>query len=144
MRIGNNMDAFWELFSHDADMGIRGYGASAEQAFEMAAKALTAVVINPERLKNAEKLEITLEEPGLEYLFYEWINHLIYEMDHRRMLFGKFEVKILDNQLHAKVYGERVNDIQEDLGVEVKGATFTELQVRRENNGWIAQCVVDI
>lgn len=34
----------WELFAHDADVGVRGCGATAEEAFEAAACALTSVV----------------------------------------------------------------------------------------------------
>ena len=34
----------WEHFIHQADMGIRGRGASKEEAFEQAAVALTAVI----------------------------------------------------------------------------------------------------
>jgi protein archease len=38
----------WEHFSHEADMGIRGFGATKEKAFEQAALALTGVVTDPE------------------------------------------------------------------------------------------------
>lgn len=33
----------WEHFSHDADVGIRGYGNSLGEFFEQAALALTTV-----------------------------------------------------------------------------------------------------
>ena len=36
--------AGWEHFPHDADVGVRGWGATAAEAFEQAALALTAVV----------------------------------------------------------------------------------------------------
>lgn len=36
--------ASWEHFSHGSDNGVRGIGSSAEEAFEQAAIALTAVV----------------------------------------------------------------------------------------------------
>ena len=34
----------WEHFPHDADVGVRGFGVTAAEAFEQAALALTAVV----------------------------------------------------------------------------------------------------
>ena len=37
----------WEHFPHDADIGVRGIGASKEEAFEQAALALTAVLTDP-------------------------------------------------------------------------------------------------
>ena len=38
----------WEHFPHDADVGLRGWGATAAEAFEQAAYALTAVVTRAE------------------------------------------------------------------------------------------------
>jgi SHS2 domain-containing protein len=38
---------YWEHFSHDADIGIRGIGATKEEAFEQVAIALTAVITDP-------------------------------------------------------------------------------------------------
>ena len=37
------MSKRWEHFEHDADIGVRGIGASKADAFEQAALALTAV-----------------------------------------------------------------------------------------------------
>ena len=39
--------ARWEHFSHVADLGVRGYGRSREEAFSAAAMALTAAVTDP-------------------------------------------------------------------------------------------------
>jgi len=36
--------AGWEHFSHDADVGVRGFGATPAQAFEQAALAMSAIV----------------------------------------------------------------------------------------------------
>jgi SHS2 domain-containing protein len=38
--------AGWEHYSHGADIGVRGFGRSVEGAFEQAAIALTAVVVD--------------------------------------------------------------------------------------------------
>ena len=38
----------WEHFPHDADVGLRGWGATPAEAFEQAAYALTAVVTHAE------------------------------------------------------------------------------------------------
>jgi hypothetical protein len=38
----------WEHFPHDADVGVRGRGLTAAEAFEQAAQALTAVITHGE------------------------------------------------------------------------------------------------
>jgi SHS2 domain-containing protein len=42
------MVARWEDFPHGADVGIRGFGATPEDAFVQAALALTAVITDAE------------------------------------------------------------------------------------------------
>jgi hypothetical protein len=53
--------ANWEHYSHGADIGIRGYGRSAEEAFEQAAVALTAVVADVRKVREVEMVEVRCE-----------------------------------------------------------------------------------
>jgi len=98
---------YWEHYSHPADMGIRGFGPTKEQAFEQAALALTAITTDLEKVEPEEQVEISCEEGGDELLFAVWLNALIYEMATRGMLFSRFEVNIEGNKLHAKICGEK-------------------------------------
>jgi len=137
--------AGWEHFTHDADIGIRGYGATQAQAFEQAARALTAVVTDPERVRAQTELSIHCSAPDPEYLLVDWLNALIYEMASRRMLFSRFSVSIQEQQLAATVWGEPVDVARHQPVVEIKGATYTALAVSRDTQGlWCAQCVVDV
>jgi SHS2 domain-containing protein len=48
-------------------------------------------------------------------------------------------------RLVAEAWGEPVDVARHQPVVEIKGATFTELAVRRQDDGrWLAQCVLDI
>ena len=135
----------WEHFSHDADIGVRGIGASKEEAFEEAALALTAVITDPRTVVAREMVEVTCEAPDAELLFVDWLNTLVYEMATRRMLFSRFEVHLDGECLHAKVWGEAIDVTRHQPAVEVKGATYTTLLVTQAQNGtWLAQCVVDV
>jgi len=137
--------AGWEHFTHDADIGIRGYGATLAQAFEQAACALTAVVTDLEQVRAQTEISIQCTAPDPEYLFVDWLNALIYEMAARRMLFSRFSVSIQEQQLAATVWGEPVDVARHQPVVEIKGATYTALAVRRDAQGlWCAQCVVDV
>lgn len=135
----------WEHFAHGADIGIRGRGRSKSEAFEQAALALTAVVTEPSGVQNREEISIERKAPDDELLFAEWLNALIYEMAVRKMLFSRFEVTLEPGFLKAKVWGEPVDVIRHEPAVEVKGATYTALEVRQSPSGqWWAQCVVDV
>jgi SHS2 domain-containing protein len=135
----------WEHFAHEADMGVRGFGASKEEAFEQAARGLTAVITDPETVRALELINVVCEAPDDELLFVDWLNALVYEMATRNMLFSRFEVHIDGNHLQGKAWGERVDVARHQPAVEVKGATYTALRVGQGESGeWLAQCVVDV
>jgi tRNA nucleotidyltransferase (CCA-adding enzyme) len=135
----------WEHFPHEADIGIRGAGATKEQAFEQAAVALTAVITEPEKVAPEQKVEITCQAGDDELLLTDWLNSLLYEMDTRKMLFSRFEVRIEGNHLNGTAWGEKIDVSKHTPTTEVKAATYAELSVRQDEDGsWIAQCIVDV
>jgi SHS2 domain-containing protein len=142
---GKTTKTGWQHYPHQADIGIRGFGATKEQAFEQAAVGLTAVIARPEKVAAKEAVAITCSAPDDELLLVDWLNGLLYEMDTRRMLFSRFEVKIDGNELSGRAWGEKIDVSKHDPVVEVKAATYTELSVRQDEKGtWTAQCVVDV
>lgn len=138
-------DKGWEHFPHEADIGVRGIGSTKEAAFEEAGLALTAVITDPAAVSPVQAVCIVCEAPDEELLLVDWLNALVYEMATRNMLFSRFTVSISDHSLRATAWGEPVEVVRHQPAVEVKGATYTELAVKRDGQGrWIAQCVVDV
>ena len=136
---------WWEHFHHQADIGVRGFGQTIEQAFEAAATALTAVITSPESVKPSRPVSIHCSAPDRELLLTDWLNSLIFEIATRRMLFSRFDVSIEGENLTATAWGEAIDRSRHSPAVEVKGATYTELVVRQQaDESWMAQCVVDV
>ena len=138
------MSSFWEHFPHEADIGIRGIGPNKAAAFEQAALALTAVVTEPEGVRPLQDVSIQCMAPDDELLLVDWLNELVYEMAVRGILFSRFEVNLEDGRLEATAWGEPFDAQRHAAAVEVKGATYTGLSVRREGGRWLAECVVDV
>jgi len=137
--------ARWEHFSHGSDVGVRGFGNSADEAFEQAALALSAVVADISTIAPSENVEVSCDAPDLELLLVSWLNAIIYEMAVRRMLFGKFRVAISGFSLTGTLSGEDVDPERHQVAVEAKGATVTALRVVCDQDGrWVAECVVDV
>ena len=135
----------WEHFAHEADIGVRGIGASREGAFEQAAVALTAVITDPESVRPETAVAISCAGPDDGLLLVDWLNAIIYEMATRSMLFHRFKVEIEGNTLRGTCWGEIVDIGRHRPAVEVKGATYTNLTVGRQSDGaWSAECVVDV
>lgn len=134
----------WENFSHDADVGIRGFGKTMEEAFAMAVMALTAVVTNPDIVSPKINVTIECEEEDRELLFFDWINAVIYEMEMKKMVFAEAKVTIENSQLKGQLWGEIISQEKHSPATDIKGATMTELKVMKSGDQWVAQCIVDV
>jgi len=135
----------WEHFSHGADVGVRGRGATLAAALAAVATAMTAVVTDPDAVRQTDSVDIRCSAPTPDLLLLDWLKSLVYEMATRRMLFSGFEVECDGYELRASARGERVDVRRHQPVVEVKGATLTALDVHRGEDGtWVAQCVVDV
>ncbi len=135
----------WEHFHHQADIGIRGVGVTMEEAFVEGARALMAVICSPETVQPDRQVDIQCQAPEHDLLFADWINELIYEMDTRSMLFGRFEVSIHGGRLTGRAWGQKADADKHEFAVQVKAATYMDLKVSRNDDGnWFAQCVVDV
>jgi len=143
--MSNSGGEYWAHFPHQADMGVRGVGPTREAAFEQIALAMTAVVVDLARVAPVKAVNIRCEAPDDELLLVDWLNSLILEMAVRHMLFSRFVVTLDGQRLNANAWGEPVDIDKHQPAVEIKGATYTELSVSRDESGqWVAQCVVDV
>ena len=135
----------WQTFPHEADIGVRGSGATLEEAFAGAALALTSAICDPTTVLPKQSLTIDCAAPDLELLLVDWLNALIYRMATRHLLLSRFELQIDGTRLHATAWGETVDVARHQPAAEAKGVSFCELKVCRQADGqWLAQAVVDV
>jgi SHS2 domain-containing protein len=135
----------WQHFQHMADIGVHGFGASLDEAFEQTALAMTAVITDLDLVKQESVVEVFCTAPDLELLLVDWLNAWVYEMATRRMLFSRFQVMLANGGLRGLGWGEALDVARHHPAVEIKGATYTELRVWQAEDGvWHAQCVVDV
>jgi len=137
--------ARWSHFQHDADIGVRGCGPTLAAAFEQAALAMMAVMTDPGLVKAETEVRLHCEAPDVELLLVDWLNALVYAIATRNTLFSRFKVSIHNHCLEATAWGEPIDVGRHQPAAEVKGATYTALEVARGADGeWCAQCVVDV
>jgi SHS2 domain-containing protein len=141
---GSDRDADFETFEHESDVGIRGFGATEEQAFANAAVAMYSVMVDVELVEPKESRTVKVAAEDREQLLIEWLNALLAISDIDRLVFSRFEAQFAGNTLTGKAWGERLDRERHDAKVEVKGATYHLLRTVREGGRYIAQCVVDV
>jgi len=137
--------ARWEHFPHGADVGVCGVAPTVAGAFEQAAVALTAIVVDPNLVRLEQCTKVECSAPDLELLLVEWLNAVIWEMTTHRMIFGFYRVAIDGSELRGEAWGEAIDVSRHQPAVEPKGATLTALRVACDPDGlWSAGCVVDV
>ena len=135
----------WELFAHDADVGVRGLGVTKAEAFENAARAMMAACLDLAQVRCKQCVAVSCSAPDEEVLLVDWLNALIFEMATRRMVFGDFRVRIDGCRLDGEAWGEPADSKRHAPSCEHKGATYTALRVFQRPDGlWCADCVVDV
>jgi SHS2 domain-containing protein len=134
----------YETFEHEADIGIRGFGSTLDEAFANAAAALYSVMVDVAKVEQQEFRGVNVTANDQEQLLVEWLNALLAVSDIERMVFSKFEVRIEGNRLAGTAWGDHLDRTRHHAHVEVKGATYHMLSVRQENGRYLAQCVGDV
>lgn len=138
------MTKHYETFEHEADIGVRGLGNTLEEAFENAAIALFSVMVQVGYVEQKHMRTISVSAPDREMLFVEWLNALLSLSDLEHMVFSRFEVAISGASLEGRAWGEHLDHTRHRPHVEIKGATYHLLAVKKENELFVAQCVVDV
>lgn len=136
-------DERYDYFEHDADIGVIGRGATVTAAFEAAATAMFAIMVDVAQIKPLRAVHICITEPDLELAFARWLNELLGAAQSERLALNRFELTRSGDRWSGDAWGEPWRPGLE-RGVEVKGATLTMLCVRQTDGGWEARCVVDV
>jgi tRNA nucleotidyltransferase (CCA-adding enzyme) len=113
--------AGWARFPHDADVGIRGCGPTAEQAFEQAAHALTAIITSVQVEPDMSIQGARSRTAGGRMAQHHHLRNGVWNM-----LCGQFLVRIEDGRLAGTLRGDSV-DACKDVGAVVAAAEQARL-----------------
>lgn len=135
----------YSYFEHEADMGIAGRGATMEEAFSQAARAMFNLMVEVDQVRPQKQVFVKCRGHDTAELFVEWLNALLAEADIHRMALARFQVDTLSNSLlKGSAWGEPLDPQRHQPKTEVKAATYAMLFVGREKGRYVARCVVDL
>lgn len=136
--------AKYELFPHPSEQGIRGIGSTMAEAFEQVAKAMESIMVDLEKIEPKKERKIEIDYKDKEELLIEWLTELLYLFDVEEMVFNDFHVTMEKGKLRATAKGEKFTPEKHGSGTVIKAATYNELKVEKQNDKYIAQCIVDV
>ena len=140
-------------FDHTADLGMRVESDTLESLLADAGLGLTAMLVeHPDRIAAATEFEIKVTAPDIVYLFFDWLNELLYRFESERLLVARFlKIQIRDEQesggqleLTAAIVGDEFHPDEHHYGHEVKAITYHSLSIEQIGAQLIAEVIVDI
>jgi len=135
----------FRLLEHTADVGFEAFGATREEVFAHAARALVDIVVDLDSIVRREEKTLEVTGPDPPSLLVNWLSEILYFLDAEGWLFSDFEVKSLnDRSLSAVARGEKFDRERHQTKLLVKAITYHQLALEETPNGWRAQVYVDI
>ena len=131
------------FFDHDADIGIIGRGITLELCFANMAHSMFAIMTDMSKVNPLEVINFDFEEQDIELALVTWLNLLLVKAKEHQLVFCDFRLKRNHDRWHATVAGDHWHTDTE-RGVEVKGATLTQLSIKKIDHQWEARCIVDV
>ncbi|HLC46218.1 MAG TPA: archease [Candidatus Nanoarchaeia archaeon] len=144
-------DKRYLFLEHTADAKFRAFGKTLEEAFGNAAVAMFSIMLSPEKIKPVLRREITAIGNDESALLYNFLEELLFLLDTegfalrevRKIKIGKIKTGMKTSfALKASVSGDYAR-MYETHG-DVKAITYNDMIVRKEDNRYMVQVVVDL
>lgn len=134
----------FQFIDHTADVGILATAPTLEGLFEVAALALTELITSVDSLSHRVEHQVRLQEDEIETLLVSWLQEILYVLDTKGLIFGRFQVNLRDLSLEATAWGEPFDPEVHTIKTEIKAVTYHQLEVVKGEEGWQAQVIVDL
>lgn len=134
--------AGFEILEHTADVGVRGWGETVEEAFIQATLGLLDIV-GVWQPGSGEREHIEVEAHDLGALLVDWLGEVLYLQDTRDVVVSGLEVSSVQEG-RARGWVELAPRPEEIEGTAVKAITYHQLEVTERQGRWVAQVFLDI
>lgn len=127
-----------KLLSHTADIRLQIEGTTLEELFESALEGM-ASIIKKSKSKNQSEFQsqeiikkINIRSQDNTSLLIDFLSEALTYSQEERAVFRKIIFEDIDDKLlEAEIYGETVNDFDED----VKAVTYHEAEIKKNKKG---------
>lgn len=121
----------YEFVEHTADVIIRAYGDTLEEAFAEAAQAMFDVITDSTPIERQRPIEFTVDAIDRESLLVNFLSQLIVIHEIERVVLGHFAVTFTaPTSLHVMSYGEPFDPKRHGQGIHVKAVAYHMLEIR--------------
>jgi SHS2 domain-containing protein len=139
----------FEFLEHTADVYVRAFGASMEEAYGNAALSMFETMTNSSKIAQTVQETLEVEAEDQYALLYNWLEALLVKFETEGMLFSRFEISDWKEtaetfRFKAKVWGEKFDPKKHIQKVGVKAVTYHLMVVIREPQKVVLEFILDI
>lgn len=131
-----------------ADVAIRAYGKTLEEAFANASLGMLNVITDVKKIKQKTGKTIEIKSENLKSLLYDWLQELIFLWDTKFLIFSKFKIMIRKENgkyfLNAKCFGEKIDPKKQKLKQNIKAVTYHMMEIKEKNGKFSVQVILDL
>ena len=135
----------FRILEHTADIGFEVFGATREEVFANAGRALMHLMVNLDSIARRDGLQLRADASDMPSLLVNWLSEILYWFDAEGWLFSDFKFdELTEHSLAAIARGERFDRRRHQVKLLVKAVTYHQLDLREAGERWRAQVYVDI
>jgi SHS2 domain-containing protein len=135
----------WEMFEHEADIGLHVRGRDGPELFAQAGLALFSLVCELEAVEERESYALEGRSGDVGSLLVEWLNDLVYVFEGQGVVCRRFEfTDWSETSYRARAYGEPLDPERHAPRDLVKAATYHGLTVNETKEGLEARVILDV
>jgi SHS2 domain-containing protein len=139
----------FEFLEHTADVYIRAYGKTMEEAYSNSALAMFEVMTDTDKIAQTKQENLSVEAEDQYALLYNWLEALLVKFETEGMLFSKFEItdwkETEENfRFKARVWGEKFDAQKHPQKVGVKAVTYHRMVIIKETDRVVLEFILDI
>ena len=141
-----------EYLEHMTDAHVRCKGKTLAESFQYSAKGLVNLMYDINSVEKKHKIPLFAEGFDLENLLFDWLEKVLLLLLIDKIILSEFYIDIYFNKQLNKYniegYGEGdyIDTNKHDLKVEIKGITYHEMKIFKEQNKdkFIVEYIVDL
>ncbi len=135
----------YEILDHTADVCLRIYGKSFGELFENAARAMTELITDREKINPSQEIEIEVHGENIEELLVHWLQEILFLHEVKKMVFKDFRLNLI-SETHAKgkAIGEKIDIDKHELSFDIKAVTYHNLKIEPINDKLKVDIVFDV
>ena len=133
----------YEVLEHTADIGLLARGGSPEEVFREASVGMLEIAGSWHPGEGRE-VPVAVEAPDLAGVLVDWLSEVLYVQDAGGVSVGGVELEAVSSNTARGTVTVRpfVGDHTE--GVQIKAVTYHQLNVEKDDEGWLARVFFDV